>query len=236
MKNDRKAIILCSGGLDSVVTSFYVKKRLGYNKIKILFFNYGQKAIMEERKYSLECAQNIGAEFMEVNMSWLAEISDSLINKDGRISKLRRKDLKNTSKESEKFYVPCRNTLFINYAIAIAESYFVKNKDLWDIFVGFKCEGKESYPDTTKRFVAEINRLAKISCLGKFRILAPMIEKDKEDIILIGKKLGVDFRRTISCYSPKNKKHCGFCLACKLRKEGFYWANIEDNSSYAELK
>jgi len=233
MKNDRNAIVLCSGGLDSVVTSFYVKKQLKDQKITILFFNYCQKALKQERRCSRLCAKKIGAEFIEINLDWLDKISNSLINKNGKIKKLNRKDLKDTRKESQKYYVPCRNSIFLVYALAIAESIFLKDKIKSDIFVGFKCEGKEPYPDTTKEFVREINQLGKLSCTGQFKIYAPLIKKDKEDIILLAKKLGVKVEDTFSCYIG-NKKHCGYCLACKLRQEGFYWANIKDPTIYSK--
>ena len=228
MKN---AIILCSGGLDSVVTAHYVKKRLGYGKIIILFFNYGQKTLESERKYSKKCASDLNADFIEINLKWLGEISNSLINKKGSGKKLKKKDLKDTKKESEKFYVPCRNTIFLTHALALAESKYIKDKKIYDLFVGFKCEGKESYPDTTKKFVSEINNLASISCAHKFKLNAPLIDKDKEDIVLLGKKLGVKFENTYSCYIKK-ENHCGECLACKLRQAGFYWANVEDPTFY----
>lgn len=61
-------------------------------------------------------------------------------------------------------------------------------------------------------------------------LLAPFIKKDKEDVITVGKKIGVDFRKTISCYTSGH--HCGVCLACRLRKQGFYWANAHDPTSY----
>ena len=110
---------------------------------------------------------------------------------------------------------------FLAYAIALAESLFIKEKKIYYIFVGFKNEGKESYPDTTSKFVKEMNDLIKISSNFKGKIIAPLINKDKEDIILLGKKLGVNFKKTHSCYI-KNK-HCGKCLACMLRKEGFFF-------------
>ena len=227
----KRAIVLCSGGLDSVTTAFYVKTILKYGEIIILFFNYGQRALKLERKYSKNCAKDINAKFIEMKMDSLKAISESLINKKGAIKKFTRKELNNTRKESEKFYVHCRNTIFLVSALALAESIYMKKKEKYDLFVGFKCEGKESYPDTTKEFVQEINRLSKISTFG-FRILSPLIDKDKEDIIILAKKIGVDLKNTVSCYSPIKGRHCGFCLACMLRKEGFYWANIKDNTNY----
>jgi len=234
MVGRKKAIILCSGGLDSVVTAFYVKNRLNYEKLTILFFDYGQKSLKEERKYAQKCAKELGAEFKEVNLKWLGKVSSSLINKKEKVKRIKRKELKDTSKESAKFYVPCRNLIFLTNALALAESEYMKNKKDSDIFVGFKCEGKESYPDTTKSFVNEINKIANISCLTKSKVKAPLIEKDKEDIIGLGKKLGVKFENTFSCYNPKKNKQCGYCLACKLRQEGFYWANEKDPTEYAE--
>ncbi len=225
----KNAIVLCSGGLDSVVTSYYVRKK--YNKIIILFFNYNQRSLIEERKSSKKCAKELGAEFREIELKWLGDISGSLINKKGKIGKMQRADLKDTKKESEKFYVPCRNTIFLTYALALAESLMIKEKEKYNVFVGFKCEGSESYPDTTPKFVSEMNKLSKISTKG-FKIIAPLIEMDKEDIVLLGRKLGVDLGNTFSCYAPKNGKQCGFCLACMLRKQGFYWAGIEDGTEY----
>lgn len=228
MKN---AVILCSGGIDSVTTAYYVKKRLKYNRLIILFFDYDQKALNQEKKFSKKCAKKLNAEFKEVHLKWLGEISESLINKIGKIKKIKRKDLKNSSRESEKYYVPCRNMLFLSYALALVESLFIKEKKTYDIFVGFKCEGKESYPDTTKKFIVKMNELSKIVCVRNFKIEAPLIKKDKEDIIILGNKLDINFKDTSSCYIG-DKKHCGHCLACRLRQEGFYWANIKDLTAY----
>ena len=224
------AIILCSGGLDSVVSAHYAKKKLGYN-IKILFFNYGQRNLEGERRCTQKCAEDLNCEFLEVDLDWLGEISGSLINKKGNVKKLNKKDLKNTREESKKWYVPCRNMIFINYALALAESFFVKEGKKFDVFVGFKNEGREFYPDATKEFVRKMNELSKISCTGKFRVIAPLIEKDKEDIVRLGMKIGVHFQDTFSCYVGPTK-HCGECLACQLRKQGFYWANVADMTEY----
>src|SRR3990167_1104976 len=116
MKN---AIILCSGGIDSVTTAHYVKKQLRYNKIIFLFFDYGQKTVNEERKYSRLNSKKLKAKFEEVKLNWLGKISNSLINRKGKIKKLKKTDLKNTEEESKNWYVPCRNTVFITHALAL---------------------------------------------------------------------------------------------------------------------
>ena len=229
MKN---AIVLCSGGLDSVTTAHYVKKNLKYRKMMILFFDYGQRTLLQEKKTSKKCAKNLGAIFREIKLLELKKISNSLINKKTKAKKINRKNLKDSSEESAKYYVPCRNTIFLIYALALAESLAIKNKKIYDIFTGFKCEGKDAYPDTTSEFVHEINRLRRISTEVKGKIIAPMIKKDKDEIIQLGQKLGIKFENTYSCYIGAKKKHCGYCLSCRLRQEAFYWAGIKDPTQY----
>lgn len=227
----KSAIVLCSGGIDSVTTAYYVKKRLKYKEIIILFFNYRQKSLLSERRASKRCASVLKSEFQEINLPELQQLSTSLINIPGRWNKLSRKDLKNTKKESNNWYVPCRNLIFLTYALANAESLLIKEKKKFDIFIGFKCEGDDSFPDASKEFISALNKISNISTKGKYKILAPLIEKDKEEIIILGKKLGVNFKDTFSCYVGKSK-HCGQCLACMLRKEGFYWSGIKDPTDY----
>ncbi len=230
MKN---AIVLCSGGLDSVVTAHYVKKVLKCNKIIILFFDYKQRNYKAEKRSALKCAKELNGDFREIRLNELNKLSASLINIGGVVRKIGREDLKDTKKESKKWYVPCRNLMFLSYALALVESDFIKDKQKIDVFVGFKNEGKESFPDTTKGFVALMNRLSLKTTKNKGRIIAPLIIKDKEDIVLLGMRLGVDLGETFSCYINK-KVHCGTCLSCRLRREGFYWANVTDPTRYLE--
>jgi len=226
----RNAIILCSGGIDSVVTSFYVKKRLNYDKLTILFFNYNQKSLKAERKYAKLTAKKIRAEFIEISLPELGKLSTSLLNIKGKSIKTNKKLLKNTKAQTLLWYVPARNHIFISYALALSDSLFIKNKIKSDIFLGFKCEGNNPYPDATKEFIREENKLAK-STVSKPLIQAPLIELDKEDIIMLGIKLGINLKDTFSCYI-NNNIHCGSCLSCALRKAGFYWSNKRDDTKY----
>ena len=225
----KHAIVLCSGGLDSVTTAHYVKKKLRYGKIILLFFDYGQRSCLGERNCVKICAKEIGADFREIKLPFLKELSNSLINKNKKHKSLERKNLSNTKEESANWYVPCRNTVFLSCTLALADSLFLEKKEKYDIFTGFKCEGQEHYPDTTIEYVRAFNELAKVGC-DKFKIYAPLIKKDKEDIVLLAGKLGIDTRKTLSCYTGNT--HCGTCLACLLRKEGFYWANVKDSTNY----
>ncbi|HLC54473.1 MAG TPA: 7-cyano-7-deazaguanine synthase [Candidatus Nanoarchaeia archaeon] len=222
-----RAIILCSGGLDSVVCAHYVKKKLNYSSVTVLFFNYGQRSLKAERKAARACAVEIKARFVELQFK-LNYLGAPLMQKNKRIRN--QNSLHDTEREHSIWYVPGRNTLFLSHALSFAESYSPSGEKT-DIFVGFKCEGREPYPDTTPAYVKSVNLLAR-TAFKNIAILAPFIKKDKEDIIMLGQKLCVDLSTTMSCYAP-TLRHCGTCLACRLRKQGFYWANMHDPTSYS---
>jgi len=228
MKN---AIILCSGGIDSVTSAHYAKKRLGYDYIIVLFFDYNQKSVRKEKECAKKCSRDVKAKFIEIKLPELEKFSTSLINVKGRVKKLKRKDLKDTRKEGMNWYVPFRNSVFLIYALVLAESMQIKQKKKYDIFVGFNRERGQGYPDTSKEFLRTISQLLRFSNMKDVKIKSPLIKKDKEDVIKIGESLDIDFRDTFSCYIGKSR-HCGYCLACRLRQEGFYWANVKDPTSY----
>jgi 7-cyano-7-deazaguanine synthase len=228
MKN---AIILCSGGIDSVTTAHFIKNQHKYQNLIILLFNYAQKSLKSERKCAKSCAKSLNANFIEIKLNELYKLSTSLINIKGKSPNLSVKDLKDTRNQTNNWYVPARNIIFISYALALADKIYITKKERSDIFLGFKCEGNNPYPDATIGFVKEMNKLAK-STESKPKILAPLIKMDKEDIINLAIKLKIDISKTHSCYI--SNVHCGACLACQLRKAGFYWANQKDETYYKD--
>ena len=232
---EKNAIVLCSGGLDSVTTAFYVKKHLEYSAITLLFFDYNQKSLLHERQCAIKCAQSLDAQFCEIKLPELGKFSFSLLNKEGYMKKLSPEELGDTQAEGSQFYVPARNTLFLSYALALAESLAHTNpeKGIPEIFVGFKNEGTESFPDTTQQFLDRFNALASVSCMQPTSVAAPLITSDKEDIIALAQELGITLEQTWSCYQG-NHLQCGICLSCRLRQAGFKWANIPDPTLYAE--
>ena len=121
-----KAIVLASGGLDSYVTSYYVKNNLG-KEIKLLFFDYGQKALKQELSCVKNLAKELGCELEIIELPWLGKISTSFINKQGQ----------GENKISD-WYVPCRNSIFLISALAFAESEFIKTGNKSEIYLGIK--------------------------------------------------------------------------------------------------
>lgn len=232
MKN---AIIVISGGLDSTVTAYYVRDILKYNKLKFLFFDYGQRALKEEEFCAKKIANKLDAEFKKVKLDWLGEISTAMLNKEGDFKETTEKDLER-KEDLLIWWVPCRNSIFLINALAFAESKFLKNKERYDIIIGLKNEGEAYFKDTTKKFIKKFQELSEEATNdGGYKIIAPLIRLNKPEVIKLGEKLKVPFESTYSCYigGSKNLIHCGECLNCMLRKKGFYWAGIEDPTKYS---
>ncbi len=235
MKN---AIVLCSGGLDSVVAAYSVKKK--YRKLIFLFFDYGQRALKEEEYCVKKIAKLLKAEFLKLDLKWLGNLSNTPINKQIKFKKTTDKDLEKGDKDIIKWWIPCRNSVFLINALALAESKYLKSKEKYNVVIGLKHEGRVFMKDTTEKFVFKFNELVKEATFhGFYKIIAPLIKLDKTEVVELGQKLKVSFEFTYSCYIGfgfKSKKpiHCGRCLNCVLRKKGFYWSGIKDPSLYKE--
>ena len=226
MKN---AMVLCSGGLDSVVVAYSIKNK--YRKLKLLFFDYGQRALKEEEKCVREISKKLNSNFEKVKLPWLGDISTAILNKGGEFKSTIEKDLEK-KEDLLTWWVPCRNSIFLINALAFAESEFLKNKERYDIIIGLKNEGEVHFKDTTERFIKKINNLVKDATNdGDYEIIAPLIKLDKPEVIKLGEKLKIPFELTYSCYIENG--HCGKCLNCMLRKKGFYWAGVKDPTKYS---
>ncbi len=237
------AIILLSGGLDSGVTALYVKKKLGAERILCLFFDYRQRASREEEFCARKISGLIGAEFKKLDLSWLGEISTAVLNKPDAECRSREEDLSDIKKERSellRWWVPCRNSIFILNALAHAESLFISKGERHDIFIGLKNEGAVHFKDSSPKFLEEINRMSEQATHhGGYRIIAPLIEYDKDEVVRLGEQLGIPWRLTYSCYAGAGFEngvpvHCGMCFNCLSRKKAFYWANVKDDTCYVK--
>ena len=222
-------MVLCSGGLDSVVVAYSIKNK--YRKLKLLFFDYGQRALKEEEKCVREISKKLNSDFEKIKLPWLGKISTAMLNREGEFKSTIEKDLEK-KEDLLTWWVPCRNSIFLINALAFAESEFLKNKERYDIIIGLKNEGEVHFKDTTERFIKKINNLVKDATNdGDYEIIAPLIKLDKPEVIKLGEKLKIPFELTYSCYIENG--HCGKCLNCMLRKKGFYWAGVKDPTKYS---
>ncbi|MCK5872055.1 MAG: 7-cyano-7-deazaguanine synthase QueC [Methylococcales bacterium] len=220
----KKAIILLSGGLDSV-TVLALAQQQGF-LCYALSFNYGQRHNVE-----LEAAKKIAVDYQvlahKIIELDLASIGGSaLTDTHIEVPKTPQSGIPVT-------YVPARNTIFLSLALGWAEVL-----QLHDIFIGVNAVDYSGYPDCRPEFIKAFQTLANVATKtgveGKLiQIHTPLINQTKAEIIQQGHALGVNYQQTISCYSADSEgKACGVCDACRLRKIGFEQANITDPTRY----
>lgn len=244
----RNAINCISGGVDSVTTAYYVNKVLKLRKQLLIFCNYGQRAYAYEEFCIKEIAKKMGLRLKIIDLTWLGEISTSLLtHPEKKIPETREIDLWNPDKARQrilKWWDPCRNAILLLVGLAHAESYYISGQGRYDVYVGIRRETPVAMKDNTPEFLEEINRLAEQATHhGGYRILAPLITYDKDKVVKLGEELGVPWVYTYSCYSGGGFKkvrgrrlpvHCGTCSNCKRRKLAFKESKVEDISVYAE--
>lgn len=218
MKN-KKCIVLLSGGLDSTTTLYYVLSK----KFKpvCLIFDYGQRH-RKEIKYAKKIAESLKLKYfiIKINLPWkgssLLDINKSIPTH----KKLSRSTIPST-------YVPARNIIFLSYAVSLAEVIKANY-----IFYGANQIDFSGYPDCRKNFIETfqtmVNKSTKLGLSGKkIKIVAPLINYSKSQIVKLALKLKVPIHLTWSCYRGE-KKPCNECDACKYRKLGFKKAGVID--------
>jgi len=130
-------------------------------------------------------------------------------------------------------YVPARNTVFLSLALAWAEVIHSQ-----DIFIGVNAVDYSGYPDCRAEYISAFEALAKLATRAgvegaAFTVHTPLIQMSKADIIAEGLRLGVDYSKTVSCYSADELgRACGLCDSCCLRRAGFEQAGVPDPTVY----
>ncbi|MCH9729239.1 MAG: 7-cyano-7-deazaguanine synthase QueC [Actinomycetia bacterium] len=226
---DRPAVVLLSGGLDST-TVLAIAKRRGYTPYA-LSFRYGQRHAAE-----LESARRVAAAH-GVARHVVADIdlrvfggssltADIDVPKHTSASDLSDDDIPST-------YVPARNTIFLSFALAYAETIGAN-----DIFIGVNALDYSGYPDCRPEYIAAFQAMANLATKAgvegsALTIHTPLITLTKADIVRTGLELGVDYSLTSSCYDPDDAgKPCGRCDSCLLRLKGFAEAGLPDPLIY----
>ena len=224
---ERKAVILLSGGLDSATTLAIARER-GF-ELHALSFDYGQRH-RTELNAARRIAQKFGAKHSIVAFD-LRQFGGSALTGDIEVPKDRTQD--QIAEGIPVTYVPARNTIFLSFALGVAEVI-----GAFDIFLGVNALDYSGYPDCRPEFIAAFERLANVATKAgvegkKFTIHAPLIQLTKVQIIREGTRLGVDYALTTSCYDPSSDgRACGHCDSCQLRRKGFSEAGVRDPTQY----
>jgi 7-cyano-7-deazaguanine synthase len=226
----RPAVVLLSGGLDSA-TVLAEAKAAGFSAYA-LTISYGQRHAVE-LEAARQVARQIGTvRHVELTID-LRVFGGSALTSEMEVPKDRSADSMATGIPIT--YVPARNTIFLSLALAWAESL-----NAFDIFVGVNCLDYSGYPDCRPDYLrafelmANLATRAGVEARGRFHIHAPLIHLTKEQIILRGLALGVDFGLTHSCYDPTpDERACGRCDSCQLRRAAFERLGRIDPVRYA---
>ena len=228
MPEPPKAIVLLSGGVDSTTTLAIARSR-GFD-VYALTFRYGQRHAAE-----IEAAQRVAAAVgvtrHEVIAFDLRRFGGSALTGDLAVPKGRA--LEEMTQAIPATYVPARNTIFLSFALAWAETLGAS-----DIFIGVNHYDYSGYPDCRPEFIGAYQRMADLATKAgvegrqRLTIHTPLIHMTKAEIVRTGLGLGVDYALTVSCYDPAPEGACGRCDACALRLKGFGEAGVTDPIRY----
>jgi 7-cyano-7-deazaguanine synthase len=228
----KPAVVLLSGGLDST-TVLAIAMRDGFD-VHALSFRYGQRhsAEIDAAEKIARAAGVIQHRIVDID---LRAFGGSALTSDTPVPKDR--DLtagSATATEIPVTYVPARNTIFLSYALALAEVIGAA-----DIFIGVNSLGYSGYPDCRPEYFRAFQKLARLATRAGVEegrgvtIHTPLIELSKREIIERGLALGVDYSVTLTCYDPSPQgASCGRCEACILRLKGFRELGLDDPASY----
>jgi 7-cyano-7-deazaguanine synthase len=225
MSEQRKAVVLLSGGLDST-TVLAIARAQGY-RCHAMSLRYGQRHAVE-LELARRVAGELGAhEHIVVDID-LRQFGGSALTGDLAVPRGRAPEQMNGQIPST--YVPARNTVFLSLALAWAETLGAQ-----DIFIGVNALDYSGYPDCRPEYIQAYERMANLATRagveGRQRLTlhTPLIDLTKAQIIARGLELGVDYAWTSSCYDPApDGQPCGECDSCLLRAKGFAEAGVAD--------
>ncbi|MEO1730015.1 MAG: 7-cyano-7-deazaguanine synthase QueC [Pseudomonadota bacterium] len=220
-----KAVVLLSGGLDSMVTAALALEQ-GY-AVRALSIDYGQRHRLElesarhiAKRLNLESQVEISLDMRAFGGSALTDSID--VPKQG------------VGDDIPVTYVPARNLVFLALTTACAEAAGAR-----DVFIGVNALDYSGYPDCRPEFISSFAETARLGTKSgvegaPFAIHAPLQHLTKADIARECARLGLDPSWSWSCYDPtQDGKACGLCDSCRLRKKGFAEAGIVDSTEYA---
>ena len=225
------AVVLLSGGIDSA-TAAAVGRQQGF-QLHALSFHYGQRH-EREIESAERVAKHLRAASHRVIHFDLRAIGGSALTDQIDVPKGRSEE--EIGRGIPATYVPARNTIFLSFALALAERI-----EAADIFFGANQLDYSGYPDCREEYIRAFEKMANLATKAglegksQLRIHAPLIRMTKAEIIKKGLDLKLDFGLTWSCYDPQNGAlACGRCDSCHLRLKGFKEAGTIDPIPYAQ--
>ena len=228
----QNAVVLLSVGLDSVTCLYWAKAN--YANVTAVSFNYGQRHNSElNAAKKIAATAQVNHRIIDIDLAQLggSALTDaSLVVPDAKQTDFS----DNQHNDSIPItYVPARNTIFLSYALALAE---VTQSNA--IVIGVNAVDYSGYPDCRPEYIEAFEKMAnlatKAGVMGNhLHIATPLLHLSKAEIIKLGVSLGVDYALTVSCYRADSEgRACGHCDSCYLRQQGFLQAEIDDPTIY----
>ena len=215
MKN---SAIIVSGGMDSITLLYDHKDEIALG----ISFDYGSNHNAREIPFAKMHCERLGIKHITINLDFMHQyFKSSLLDGAEAIPEGHYADdnMKST-------VVPFRNGIMLAIAIGIAES-----NNLDQVFIANHGDNHTIYPDCRPEFINAIDAAATAGTYNNVKVIAPYTKITKSDIARIGKRLGIDYAETWSCYKG-GEVHCGKCGTCVERKEALAEAGIEDKTIY----
>lgn len=218
-----KAIVLLSGGLDSATVLAIARRDFDCHAIS---FNYRQRHLSE-----LNAAQRVAQAFGASHQ--LIQLDDGVMTGSALTDPGIDVPEGGVDDGIPVTYVPARNTIFLAHALAVAEV-----RGAVDIFIGVNAIDYSGYPDCRPAYLQAFERMANLATRAgvegrALRLHAPLVDMSKAEIIATGSRLGVDYSLTVSCYQADQQgRACGRCDSCRLRRQGFAAAGLDDPTRY----
>ncbi len=228
-KNERPAVVLLSGGMDSSVLLHHVARGLAHGPVYALSFHYGQRHAreLECARWQAEAAGAAEHRLLDVAfLGGLVQAGSTLVDGGGEVPDL--DTLEQGQLDQPPTYVPNRNMVLLSLATAYAEARGIR-----DVFYGAQAQDEYGYWDCTAEFVKRLNHTLSLNRRTAVTIHAPFAAMRKAATLKLGQGLGVDFAHTWSCYRG-GEIACGRCPTCVERLNAFREAGAEDPLPYQE--
>jgi 7-cyano-7-deazaguanine synthase len=223
LPHGEQALVVCSGGLDSVVSATYAQRELGMD-VHLIHFLYGSRAEGPEVKAIQAVAEFLGAELTLFNLPVYSKGDSPLLDPDSKVA---------GGEEGAEFaheWVPARNLLLLSVATAFAEA-----RGIDTIVLGNNLEEAGAYPDNEPEFIARFNDLLPFAVGDgkRMRVIMPVGNLMKHEIVALGNQIGAPMHLTWSCYRA-GEVHCGTCGPCYMRRKAFEINNLPEVITYKD--
>lgn len=217
----KDSVIVVSGGMDSITLLYDKKEEIAL----AVTFDYGSKHNAREIAWAKVHCGRLGIRHIVIKLDFMQKyFTSSLLEGDDEIPEGHYAD-----ENMKSTVVPFRNGIMLSVAAGIAESNGLKK-----ILIANHGGDHTIYPDCRPVFIGAMDRAIANGTYEDVRIDAPYTNITKADIAKIGKRLGIDYSETWSCYKG-GERHCGKCGTCIERKEAMALAGIDDRTEYESM-